>query len=214
MKDLVIIGAGGLGKEVAWLVERMNQKSEDVKWNLLGFIDDNPTLKNKEINGYVVLGNCDYLINNLPDVEVVCAIASPKIRKSIIDKIDKRVFPCLIDPSVLRSNYVKISQGCIICADVLMTVNVEVAEFTIIDRKCNIGHDSVIEEFSTLYPNVVLSGHTTIKTFVELGTNSCVIQGLTVGSNTIIGAGATVVKDIPNDCIAVGTPAIPINLNN
>jgi sugar O-acyltransferase (sialic acid O-acetyltransferase NeuD family) len=116
----------------------------------------------------------------------------------------------LIDPSVKKSELVDIGKGCIVCADVILTVNIQVKDFSIIDRKCNIGHDSVIEEFSTLYPGVILSGNTTIKKCVEIGTNSCVIQNLTVGENSIVGAGATVINDLPCNCTAVGTPAKPI----
>ena len=80
----------------------------------------------------------------------------------------------------------------------------------LIGAACTVGHDAVLEKYVTLYPGVNVSGNTHLREQCEMGTGSQIIQGLSVGERTIVGAGATVVRDLPPDCTAVGVPARPI----
>lgn len=211
MKGLIIIGAGGLGREVAWLVERIN-KTEPT-WNLLGFVDDNQQIQGEVVNTYRVLGGCDCL-TRYPDAYVVCAVGAASVRKLIIEKVktispDTR-FAVLIDPSVEKSDLVTVGEGSIICAHTIITVNITIGEHVVINLDCTVGHDAVLHDFVTVYPSVNISGNTDIGECAELGTGMQIIQGKTVGANAIVGAGAVVVKDIPENCTAVGSPAKPI----
>lgn len=211
MKKLIIIGASGFGREVAFLVERINK--ENPTWDLIGFVDDNAKIQGEIINGYPVIGDCSSL-KNIQDTFVVCAVGASEVRKSIIDKIclinPNIKFATLIDPSVEMSNLVKIGKGTIICAHTIITVNIEIGSHVIINLDCTIGHDAVLGDFVTLYPSVNVSGATNIGECSELGTGMQIIQGKTVGSHSIVGAGSVVVKDIPEKCTAVGSPAKPI----
>lgn len=210
MKDLIIIGASGFGREVAWLVERINEKAST--WNFLGFLDDNKDIQGKIINGYEVIGTSEDIIK-YPNAYVVCAIGASAIREKVITKIESlghKNFATLIDPSVIKSNLMKIGEGSIICAGTILTVNIEIGKHTIINLDCTVGHDAVLGDFVTLYPSVNVSGNTIFGKCVELGTGMQIIQGKTVGEYAIIGAGAVVVKDIPSKCTAVGSPAKPI----
>lgn len=206
MKNLYIIGAGGFGREVAWLVERIN--SVKPTWNLKGFIDDNETLWGSFDGGYPVFGGCKY-IASLENVYAVCAVGSAKVRKQIIDKLkDTSVkFATLVDPSVLLSNRVKIGEGSIVCAGTIITVDVNIGNHVIVNLDCTIGHDAVIDDFVTIYPSVNVSGNVLIGECSELGTGMQIIQGKKVVSNTIIGAGAIVVKDCNESGTYVGSPA-------
>ena len=206
MKDLYIIGAGGFGREVAWLIERINEVRPT--WNLKGFIDDNECMWGSEEGGYKVLGGCDYLIS-LGNVYAVCAIATAKVRQIVIDKFaDSEVkFATVIDPSVRISNKVEIGEGTIICAGTTVTVDIKIGNHVIINLDCTIGHDAVIEDYVTIYPSVNVSGNVLIGRCSELGTGMQIIQGKKVADNTIIGAGAVVVKDCAESGIYVGSPA-------
>ena len=206
MKDLYIIGAGGFGREVAWLIERINEKNPT--WNLVGFIDDNEELWGSSEGDYIVLGGCDYL-KSLGDVYAVCAIGSAKIRKIVIDKLKGSAvrFATVIDPSVLLSKRVEIGEGTIICAGTIITVDIKIGSHVIINLDCTIGHDDVIEDFVTIYPSVNVSGNVLIGECSELGTGMQIIQGKKVAPNTIIGAGAVVVKDCAESGTYVGSPA-------
>lgn len=206
MKDLYIIGAGGFGREVAWIVERIN--SIKPTWNLKGFIDDNETLWGSKEGEYHVFGGCEYL-STLEDVYAVCAVGSSNVRKKIIEKLkDTSVkFATVVDPSVLYSNGVKIGEGAIVCAGTIITVNVNIGDHVIVNLDCTIGHDAVIDDFVTIYPSVNVSGNVLIGECSELGTGTQIIQGKKVISNTIIGAGAIVVKDCIESGTYVGSPA-------
>ena len=210
MNDLIIFGASGFGREVAWLVERINKVTPT--WNLLGFIDDDDSIQGNIINGYRVLGKSDDILD-YPNAFFVCAVGSSKVREKIINKLiginPNIMFGTLIDPSVERSDLVNIGEGTIICAHTIITVNISIGKHVIINLDCTIGHDAVLENYVTLYPSVNVSGNTHLGHAVELGTGMQIIQGKKIGDYTIIGAGAVVVKDIPDNCVAVGCPAIP-----
>lgn len=215
MKDLIIFGASGFGREVAWAVERINKVKPT--WNLLGFMDDNESIQGNVINGYEVLGKTAD-IGKYPDVYFVCAVGASRTREIIIRKL-KSVNPNIkfgkvIDPSVEISNLVTIGEGTIICAHTIITVNIAIGNHVIINLDCTVGHDAVIQDFVTMYPSVNVSGITHIGHAAELGTGMQIIQGKSIGDYSIIGAGAVVTKDIPSKCTAVGSPAKPIKYFN
>ena len=210
MKDLYIVGAGGLGKDIVWLVERINQVQPT--WDLKGFLDDGKML-NEEINGYKVLGGCEYLASVEKESWVVCAVANTKVRRKIIASLSKYLnikFPVLIDPNVTLSSLVKIGEGSIICAGTIGTVNIEIGSFAIICLNCTLGHDLFMEDYVTVYPSVTISGNVYVEEGAELGTGTKIIQGKKIGKEAMIGAGSVVVKDVPAKCTAVGVPAKPI----
>jgi len=215
MKDLIIFGASGFGREVAWLVERIN--NVDPIWNLLGFMDDNNSIQGTEINGYQVLGKSTDILR-YPEAFFVCAVGASKIREKIIktlQEINPNIkFGVLIDPSVEMSSLVSIGEGTIICAHTIITVNIEIGDHVIINLDCTIGHDAIIKDFVTMYPSANVSGLTQIGRCTELGTGMQIIQGKTVGDYSVIGSGAVIINDIPNQCTAVGCPAKPIKFFN
>lgn len=207
MKDLIIIGVGGVGREAALIAEEINEQSK--QWNILGFVDDNKDVQNTYINGYPVLGKCDYIQNYDKEVYVVCAISNYKVKKKIISKLKANSnikFATLIHPSVKLNKHIKIGEGCIVYQNVIMTVNIEVGDHVIISPKCGIGHDSVIDDYVTLLWNVNVSGNVKVKEGATMGSGSTVIQGLTIGEGSFVGAGATVIRDIEKDKTAVGVP--------
>ncbi|AIY82498.1 sugar O-acyltransferase, sialic acid O-acetyltransferase NeuD family protein [Clostridium baratii str. Sullivan] len=205
MKDIVIIGAGGFGREVAWLIDDINEVEKS--WNLLGFIDENEDTHGKVLNGYRVLGGFEYL-ENKSDIYYVCAIGNAKLRKKIIEeKCQYLKSATLIHPSVIMSKFNEIGDGTIICADSILTVNTNVGKHVIINLDCTIGHDTKVNDYVTIYPSVNISGNCLIEECVEIGTGTQIIQGKKIGEGSIIGAGSVVVKEIENNCIAVGAPA-------
>lgn len=207
MKELILIGAGGFGREVAWLIERIN--SVEKKWNIKGYVDDNPQCDQSYLR-YPLLGNMEWLQKYHEDVDAVCTIANPSVREKIINALSGNehiLFPSVIDPSVMLGCNNNIGQGCIICANTVVTVNTEINDFTIINLSCTIGHEAHLHKFCTLYPTVNVSGNVVIFDKTEIGTGSQIIQQISIGSNTIIGAGSIVIRNIPSNCTAVGVPA-------
>lgn len=208
LKDLYIIGAGGFGREVAWLADRINKV--EPTWNMKGFIDDDKTLLGILQGNCPVVGNCDFLLNIKKEVWVVCAIGSAAARKKIVRKLENNPqirFATLVDPAVLQSERVSIGEGSILCAGTILTVDISVGKHVIINLDCTIGHDVRIQDFVTVYPGVNVSGQVIVEESVELGTGTQIIQGKRICAGSIIGAGAVVVKDIVEKGTYVGVPA-------
>lgn len=212
MKDIVIIGAGGFGREVAWLIEEINKVGKE--WNIVGFVDDNEDIQGKNINDYEVIGNIEWLKSQ--ELNVVNAIGDPKVKKKVMQRLvnSKNLYPVLIHPSVIYSDKVSFGEGSIICAGNIITVNVEIGSHVIINLDCTIGHDVVLGDYNTILPSVNVSGFVKTAECVSVGTSSAIIQGVSIGENTVVGAGAVVLKDLPSNCTAVGAPAKPIKFNN
>ena len=211
MKDIAIFGVGGFGREVLTLIQDINKVNP--VWNILGFFDDGHK-RGEKINGLPVLGSCIDLNNWDKDIYIAVSIGTPSIKKSILDKITNPnvSYPTLIHPSVIigDSSFVKIGSGCIICAGVIITTNVIIDDFVILNLQCTVGHDVVIGKYAAFMPAVNISGEVTIGKSVYVGTGAKIINQLEIGENTIVGAGAVVAKSLPANCTAVGVPAKPI----
>lgn len=203
-KDIYIIGAGGFAREVVWLIRRINEVKNT--WNIVGFIDANPELLGTELDGYKIVGNDDYLNSKNGDY-CVCAVGSSTLRKKIISNLTNVRFATLIDPNVQMSSSTKIGDGSIICAGSIITVDGNIGNHVIVNLDCTIGHDANLDDFVTLYPSVNVSGNVHLGECVEMGTGSKIIQGLNVSNNSIVGAGAVVVRNIEEPGTYVGVPA-------
>ena len=163
-------------------------------------------MQGAEIDGYKVVGSIAYL-NSLSNVWAVCAIGNAMVRKMVIKRLKNVHFAKLIDPSAKISDRASIGEGSIICAGSIITVDVHIGKHNIVNLNCTIGHDTVLSDFVTLYPNVNISGQVSIGELVEFGTGSQIIQGLKIATGANIGAGAVVVKNIEDDGIYAGCPA-------
>ena len=206
MKNIVIIGAGGVGREVSLIIQQINEL--EPTWNLLGFIDDNTDNWGKVINGYSVIGGIDSLEFLSNDTYIVIAIANYEVKKKIVNKVNNKFkFATIVHPKVWIHDYMTVGQGTIIYEGAILTANIEIGNHVIISPKCGVGHDSIIKDYVSLLWNVNISGNDLIEEGVMMGSGSTVIQGKKIGKGSIIGAGAVVVNDIESFSTAVGVPA-------
>ncbi len=206
MKDLVIVGSGGLATEIKWLVDEINLKKN--VWNVLGWIS-NDTI-GKEIYGIPVLGGDAWLINHQKPIDVVVAIGDGKIRKKLVKqyKCNQNItFPSIIHESVIKSPEVRIGEGCIVMPQTSMTINISIGDFCVINPACTVGHDCVIKDCVTVFPGAHISGNVKLGECSSIGAGANIIQGKMIGAGAFIGAGATVINDIPEHKTAVGVPA-------
>ncbi len=206
MKDLIIAGYGGFGKEVEWLVQRINDKNPT--WNFKGYIS-------KEVNKSDVIADDKYVINYEKELFAVIAVGASLVREKIFNayRTNPNIkFPNRIDPSVQCSKKITMGVGNIVCAGTIMTVDVEIGNFNIINLDCTIGHDVVIKDFVTINPSVNISGGTVLESGSNIGTGTKTVQYVTIGKNSVVGAGAVVNHDLPDDCTAVGVPARVIQI--
>ena len=208
MKDIAIYGAGGFGREVQSLIGQLNAK--ELTYNFVGFFDDGKS-KGELINGSPVLGGMEELNKWSKPLCLALAIGDPGVKKQVFDKITNPLisFPSLIHPSAMigESRFVRIDEGCIICGGTIITVNIVIERFVILNLSCTVGHDTTIGAFSSFMPTVNISGEVNIGEGVYVGTGAKIINQLSIGEWTIVGAGAVVAKSLPANCTAVGVPA-------
>ena len=214
MKPIVIIGAGGLAREVAWLIEEINAVREE--WELLGYVDEDPVKHGIKLNNYKVLGGLQELNAFSNEVHLVCAIGDPTARKRVVEKVSSLGLPFanLVHPDVKMSSLVTMGQGNIICSSNIFTVNITIGNHNIINLACTVGHDVTMNNYCTVFPGVNISGNVVLHDSVSIGTNTSIIQGISIGEGTIIGAGSVVIRDLPPHCTAVGVPAKPIKFHH
>jgi sugar O-acyltransferase (sialic acid O-acetyltransferase NeuD family) len=207
--DLIVVGAGGFGREASQLVEDINAAEQAERWNLLGFIDDDKAKWGQNLRGYKVLGGLDFLQQFDRDVLVIAVVSDPVAKKSIIERVKSHGlnFATLIHPDLAVTKEIKVGQGTLINKGCLLTINIEIGDHVSINPGCCIGHDAVIGDYSTLLWRVNLSGNIKIGNGCLLGTGSTVLQGLKVEDATTVGAGAVVTTDLPGNCTVVGVPA-------
>ena len=211
MIDIAIYGAGGFGREVLTLLEQVN--SQERRYNFIGFFDDGKVC-GSDVNGYLVLGGINELNAHEGRLALILALGDPMVKKTIYAKIKKNdvIYPSLVHPSVIVGdwNYGTLGKGCVICAGCLITVNITIHDFTILNLGCTVGHDTEIGAFSSFMPSVNISGEVKIEEGVYVGTGVKIINRLNIGNWTIVGAGAVVSRNLPACCTAVGIPAKPI----
>jgi sugar O-acyltransferase (sialic acid O-acetyltransferase NeuD family) len=210
-KKVVIIGAGGFGREVLDIFEADNEANN--KWEVRGFIDDNPQLLGQMIRGYKVLGGLAFLskLKN-KQTRAIIAVGDTLARKKIAEKVKAlgAKFCNIIHPSVIKTPHVEFGEGVIVTAGCIFTNNIKIGNHVIINLNATIGHDTIIEDFVTLSPGVHINGRNRISEGVYVGSGAVTIQDVSLGKWSTIGAGAVVVKDIPERVVAVGIPAKPI----
>ncbi|GAA3928639.1 acetyltransferase [Hymenobacter algoricola] len=206
LRPLVIVGAGGLGREVRVLVQQLNDHHPT--WNLLGFYDD---VRPAAALPLPYLGSIAELNATPEAVAVAVAVGNSHSRTTVVARLTSPhlSFPSLIHPSVAQAPYqqLHISEGCIITQGCILTTDIQLGRHVLLNLGCTIGHDAVLEDFCSLMPHANVGGEAHLESMVYLGTNATVINQVRVGARTIVGAGAVAVRDLPPDCTAVGVPA-------
>lgn len=208
MKDLVIIGAGDFGREIANVVERINAFGDEQEWNLIGFIDDNESIQDHIIDGYPVLGTIQYLNGSTKEVFAICSLGVSKTRRKVIGKIVNPLvkFATLIDPDARVYRDAEVGAGSIICGGSILAINTKIGKHVIVNLNCSLGHDDIIKDYCVVNPGVNVSGKVVVGPCSDLGTGAKVIQGLTIGPEVTVGAGGVVVRDLLEPGTYVGIP--------
>lgn len=201
---IFIVGAGGFGKEVAFLLEAFEE------YELVGFIDDLIDHLPNIICGKPVLGNLSYLeAYNKEYIHVVIAIASPTVREQVYFKLSKNpflIFPNIISNTALIGINVEMGVGNICMPYTTYTADIKIGNFNMINIHSTIGHDVTMGSFNSIFPNVNISGNNIIGGKNQIGVGTKTIQNIFIGNETIIGAGSTVIRNIESKTKNVGTP--------
>ncbi len=206
MKRLLIVGAGGFGREMFhWVLQHPDNGR---LWSLGGFLDD----KINALEGYNyipgVLGTIrDY--EPSPTDLLVIAIALPKIKKMVVGSLIQRGadFLTFVHPSVILGGNVRLGRGSVICPGAVLTSDVTLGDFVTFNCCSSIGHDARLGDFVTLSGHCDITGFCRVEEGAFFGSHACMIPNTRVGSWAIVGAGSTVIVSVPANVTVVGSPA-------
>ena len=210
MKDIAIYGAGGFGREVACLIQRINDISST--WNLIGFFDDDPKLRGKMISHYApCLGGIDELNAYSKPLSVTISVGNPSIVRAIVEKIiNPRVdFPNLIGKSfyIVDKETFHIGRGNIIQGPGAASCDVVLGDFNVLNGEVVLGHDVCIGSYNTFMPSSHISGEVQIGDGNFFGVNSVVLQQLRIGNNVRLGASSALMTKPKDGNLYIGVPA-------
>ena len=210
MNDLLIFGAGGHAREVAQLVDDINQ-SQLHHFKLLGFLADaGADSSNPAPLPAPFLGDATWLHEH-PGVQIVIAIGEPSARRSIAQRL-LRIQPCLhfvtlVHPRAWLASRVTVGEGGVIFAGVLVNVDVSIGTHASLNLGCTISHGCILGDYVSLGPGVHLAGRVVVGEGVDVGTGASFLPRSSVGAGAVIGAGAVVTHHLPAGCTAMGVPA-------
>ena len=207
MKRVLIVGAGGFGREVAEWV-RDSEEIITKRWELGGFLDkDSSALDGYDI-GLPIVGDPDHFVPGPHDV-FICALGFHKVKERVITVLLSRgaEFPPLIHPSAIIGHRCVLEEGCVICPRVVITADVRVGRFAMLNLSTMVGHDVRIGAWSTLCPMTNLAGFVRLGARVFTGSQACVIPGKEVGDDAVLGAGCVVVRNVRPGVTVLGVPA-------
>ncbi len=213
-KNIVILGAGGLAREVAWLIRELNRVAEC--YDMLGYVISDLSRPGAHDSRDALRGDYDWLLRNSARIDVVTiGIGYPAARLKVAHEVRSILpgaeWPVLVHPSAIYdAATARFGEGVQLCAGVVGTVNLTFAPFALCNFACTIGHESTIGAGSVVNPGANISGGVVIEESVLIGTGAQVLQYRRIGAGASVGAGAVVTKDVVPGLTVVGAPARPL----
>lgn len=213
--EVVVVGAGGFGREVLDAIEAHNAASARDAVHVLGVADDAPSAVNLErlsARGYVLLGAIDEVLSDRSPVGYILGIGDPGAKRTIASKLEGTGwYPVgVVHPAAIVSPTARIGAGSIVCGGVQLSTNTTLGRHVHLNPNATVGHDANLGDFVSLNPGAIVSGEVQVGEGVLVGAGAVVLQGISVGENAIVGASACVTRNVASSTTVVGVPAKPM----
>lgn len=208
MRDLVVVGCGGHGREVIDTVFALNRRAPT--WNLLGVVDDDPSRSDRlERLGVPLLGPVAHLSEH--PCTFVLGIGASAVRGALAEQLEgSGMEPAtIVHPGATIGADVELDRGVVVFDRTTITTNVRIGAHTHLNVGCAVQHDTVVGEYVQFSPGVFVNGDVVLGDGVFLGTGAIVTRGCRVGNGALVGAGAVVIDDVEPGRTVVGVPARP-----
>jgi sugar O-acyltransferase (sialic acid O-acetyltransferase NeuD family) len=212
-RQLLLLGAGGLAREVAEAVEAANGVSPT--WELLGYLDDDPALTGGTVGALPVLGPVgggDLAVHR--EAWLLATVASPADgdrRRRLVRRVEQ-LSPCaswatMIHPRCELGTSTTIGRGSVLLANVVATSSVEIGRHVVVMPGTILTHDDRIGDYVTIASGVRLGGGVRAAEAAYIGAGALVREGVSIGAGAVVGMGAVVLHDVPAGEVWAGNPA-------
>lgn len=203
--QIVLVGAGGFGRETAGLVASL------AGVEALGFLDDAPQLQGKTLARLGVLGSLD-LLPSLPEVGVVVTMGNPRdpaIRSRTVERLNlpPERYRTLIHPMATVGPDVEIGAGTVIHAGSVFTQDIRIGQHVAFMPNAVLTHDNVVGDFVTFGAGAMLAGAVVVEDSAYIGSGASVREGCRIGVGALVGMGSVVLDDVPDGETWAGIPA-------
>ena len=213
-KKILIIGASGHAKVIIDIIEQHDH------YEIFGLIDTYKPI-GTELGGYKILGN-EYdileLMNSHDIYGGIIAVGDNWKRLALHQAITKQTkkfnFITAIHPKASIGKGVSVANGTVIMAGSVINCDAKVGAFCILNSISSLGHDSIMEDFSSLAPGVNVGGNAKIGYASAISMGANIIENIEIGIHTVVGAGATVIENVGDYKVVCGVPAKEIRQRN
>lgn len=215
MKKLVILGAGGLARELADAVAYINKNTKT--FEVLGYLDDEEELTGQKRLQLPVLGTVDWLAENKSDdLYAIAGVGDVYSREKLSRAAQKHSvrLATIIHPSALVGSGSSIEAGAFIAAGCAITVNVSLGKCSLVNMHSTIAHDVNIGDYVSIHPGARISGEVSIGDYALIGTQAVILNRCTIGKGAVVAMGAVVAHDVPEHTLVAGNPARVIRKTN
>ena len=209
LKQIAIFGAGGFGKEVACVINKINETKPI--WKFIGFFDDELESDSQVSHFGKILGNIEDLNLWNDDLSIVFAIGNPHIIEKILSRLNNKLleFPNLIHPEVFFADKVslKMGKGNVVVRGCSFSVDVEVGDFNHFNSFSALAHDVQVGSFNVFMPLTRVSGEVAIGNFNLFGIGTIILQKIKIGNRVKVAPSSVVMRKTKDDCFYMGNPA-------
>lgn len=214
-EPLVLVGPGGFGRETAEVVRAINadheQRTGAPRWELLGFLDDDPARWGTAVAGVTVLGGLDVLATQAQARVVVCTGHPGNFtsKRRIVERLElpPERYATLVHPAAVLAPSCSVGEGTVVLAGVVGTTDVHIGAHVGLMPQVVLTHDDRLEDFVTVGAGARLAGTVHVQQGAYLGSGCLIREGRTIGPWALVGMGAVVTRDVPGGEVWAGVPA-------
>lgn len=206
LPKLVIIGAGGFGREMLAWARQSVQFERD--WTIKGFIDDNPeALSGKNTPARILSTIRDY--EPAAEDVFICAMGVPEIKRRSYETIAARGgrFTRLVHRTVVLGDNVEMGDGVVLCPYVIVSANNCLGRCVAVNLHSSVDHDACVGDWSQINCHCDLTAAVQVGREVFVGSSVSIIPNVVVGDGAYLGAGSVVLRNVPPGAKVFGVPA-------
>jgi sugar O-acyltransferase (sialic acid O-acetyltransferase NeuD family) len=210
-EPLLVVGAGGFGREAVEVVRAVNAAAARARWDVLGFLDDDPTRWGARVSGTTVVGPVDS-VHDRPGTRVVVCTGNPRDFRSkagIVRRLglDPGRYATLVHPAAALGSSCRVGEGSVVQAGVVATADVTIGPHAGLMPQVVLTHDDQLGAYTLVGAGARLAGGVAVGEGAYLGAGCLLREGVRVGARALVGMGAVVTRDVPPAEVWAGVPA-------